>query len=231
MVQRSGSSSNIVIDMFQSNDTHHYVWWLWLGHIHKHGHEKGAVWPMTWLQNSTLCWFPHVVAAVMWHDVRGCWCYASLQHKAGYYGTTCPSHLVRRLASCPVNHCSNTGRLVSACPAYVSQSPLLTSVFGNSHVPHLYLYLYVHDEQRLCSVTDRPTGLWEKTSLRVWLNFWTISTVTNQLTTSLDSKRKPWCHIFAFFRNTGPNTLEPQKVQDILTAKESSSQILNCIFN
>lgn len=30
---------------------------------------------MTWLQRTSLCWFPHTAVAVMWNDVRGCWCY------------------------------------------------------------------------------------------------------------------------------------------------------------
>lgn len=77
--------------------------------------ETGAVW-----KNSTLCRLSHVVAAVMWHDVRGCWCYAPLQDKAGYYRTTCLSHPSRTLASGAVNHRSETAHLVSARPACFS---------------------------------------------------------------------------------------------------------------
>lgn len=109
---------------------------------------------MTWLQNSPLCWFPHVVAAVMWHDVRGCWCYAPVQHKAGYYRTAWLCHPFERRASSPVYHCSGTGHLVSVCPARLCQSVLLTSVFGNSHVPWLYLYFSFNNKWRLCSVTN-----------------------------------------------------------------------------
>lgn len=109
---------------------------------------------MTWLQNSALCWFPHVVAAVMWHDVRGCWCYTPLQHKAGYYRTTCLCHPSRRLASCHVNHCSETWHSVSVCPACVCQSVLLIGVFGNSHV-HLYFYFHLPSSQ----LSNKPTGL------------------------------------------------------------------------
>lgn len=65
------------------------------------------------------------------------------------------------------------------------QSPLTTSVFGNSHVPHLCLYFYCHRRQRLCSVTDpqafgrkhpsvsdsvsEPCQQWRMNSLHPWI--------------------------------------------------------------
>lgn len=69
-------------------------------------------------------------------------------------GHLVPCHLFRTLASCPVNHSSEIGYLVSACPTYICQSVLPSSVFGNSHVPWHYLYVYSHNKLRPCSVTD-----------------------------------------------------------------------------
>lgn len=102
---------------------------------------------MTWLQRASLCWFPHIAVAVMWNDVRGCWCYChSAAQSSLLLDVSRLSHPDRILGLCPVNYFSVSCSCQHVPPAYLS---------GNGTVSFfINLCLYLHDKQRLWSVTD-----------------------------------------------------------------------------
>lgn len=107
-------------------------WWLGYGHTNTHILYRREELCAGWLGDRISLLISHVVAAVMWHDVRGCWCYAPLQHKAGYYRTMSLYHPLRSLGSSPVNHCSAIEHfgLSTVCAVCICQSQLLSIVFG-----------------------------------------------------------------------------------------------------
>lgn len=157
----------------------------------------------------------------MWHDVRGCWCYAPLQDKAGYYRTTRLSHPFRRLASAAVNHPSETAHLVSACPA---------------------LSISAADQccwKLTCSVysftsTTRKKALQAFRRIHPCMSgsvYQPLSAVMNYFTWLKGEKLQ--CHMFVFFlEKKKKNPCEPQRVQEVLKLQNKSSrQILACLFD
>lgn len=124
---------------------------------------------VTTLYTKTLCWLPHVVTAVMWHDVRGS--YALLQHKAGYYRTL-------SVCAIPPGHWSTAlsisilwqdiGHIMSCQLPVTTADQCFWKITWSRR-----LQVYFQNKNCLFSITN-PQGVWPwtKTSPHIWMGVW-----------------------------------------------------------
>ena len=132
-----------------------------------------------------LCWCPHVVAAVMWHDVRGCSTKQVIIRQ---------SVSVIPLGDGPVARSITAQGLEIWCqyipPTFVSQCCLRME----SHM----FYIFFPITSLMSKSMDKPFASGRKPPCVSDSLLWTMSTVTNELISSLDYNwEKAICLSFA----------------------------------